>query len=49
MSQPEVFEANEAAELFFAYYTVGDIPAQYAPRPVEGWTADGTNVDLRAA
>ena len=47
VSRPEVFDATEAAELFFNYYATGDIGTQYSLRPVEGWTADGTNVDLR--
>jgi hypothetical protein len=47
VSRPEVFDATDGAELFFMYYTTGDIPPRYSLRPVEGWTADGTNVDLR--
>jgi hypothetical protein len=47
VSRPEVFDATDAAELFFIYYTTGDIPPQYSLGPVEGWTAVGTYVDLR--
>jgi hypothetical protein len=46
VSAPEVFEAEEAAEIFYAYYKTGDIPPGYALRPVEGYTADGWR-DLR--
>lgn len=45
-SQPEVFEAEEAAELFIAYYKTGDIPPGYALRPVEGYTTDGQYIGL---
>jgi hypothetical protein len=47
VSRPEVFDAADAAELFFIYYTTGDIPPECSLRPVEGWTAEGTSVDLR--
>jgi hypothetical protein len=47
VSQSEGFAADEAAELFFTYYTTGDIPTNYTLRPLNGWTADGVNVDLR--
>lgn len=47
VSAPEVFEAEEAAEIFIAYYRTGDIPPQYTLRPVEGYTVDGDLVDLR--
>jgi hypothetical protein len=47
VSRPEVFDAADAAELFFVYYTTGDIPPESSLRPVEGWTAEGTSVDLR--
>jgi hypothetical protein len=47
VNQSEVFAADEAAELFFTYYSTGDIPANYTLRPLNGWTADGTQVDLR--
>jgi len=42
----EVFSADEAADLFVGYYRTGDIPPQYALRPVEGWDVDGHSVDL---
>jgi hypothetical protein len=46
ISQAEVFEAEEAAQLFMAYHRTGDIPPGYALRPVEGYTSDGRFVDL---
>jgi len=42
----EVFGADEAADLFLAYYRTSHVPAQYTLRPIEGWTSDGTSVDL---
>lgn len=45
----EVFTTDEAADLFFTYSKTGDIPAQYALRPVQGFTKDGRNLDLRDA
>lgn len=36
----EVFGADEAAELFAAFYATDEIPAQYRLRPVEGYAAD---------
>ncbi len=47
VSRSEVFTADEAADLFFTYYKTGDIPTTYALRPVEGFTKDGRNLDLR--
>ena len=49
ISAPEVFEADEAAQLFYGYYQTGEIPAQYTLRPVQGFTRDGTVIDLRRA
>lgn len=46
-SRYEVFEADEAAQLFFSYYKTGDIPSSYALRPEQGFTRDGGNIDLR--
>lgn len=46
ISRSQVFAADEAAELFFAYYTTGDIPNRYALQPVEGYRSDGLTVDL---
>lgn len=46
ISAPEVFDAEEAGQLFMAYHETGDIPAGYVLRPVEGYTADGRNIDL---
>ena len=47
ISKSEVFDADEAADLFFAYYQTGEIPSTYTLRPVNGWTADNVRVDLR--
>jgi hypothetical protein len=46
-SAAEIFDADEAAELFFSYYKTGDIPAGYTKRPEQGFTQDGDNIDLR--
>ena len=48
VGRSEVFGADEAADLFFGYYRTGNIPASYVLRPVEGYTADGHNIDLRS-
>ncbi|CPR69784.1 hypothetical protein [Mycobacteroides abscessus] len=48
VSAAEVFEADEAADIFMSYYKTGDIPSGYVLRPVEGYTADGDLIDLRA-
>lgn len=48
VSAAEVFEAEEAANIFFTYYKTGDIPPGYVLRPVEGYTANGGLIDLRA-
>ncbi|MBO0885171.1 MAG: hypothetical protein J2P17_33560 [Mycobacterium sp.] len=47
INQHEVFDADETAELFWAYYKTGEIPSSYTLRPIEGYTADGAIVDLR--
>ncbi|MGK2853895.1 MAG: hypothetical protein ACSLE3_07280 [Microbacteriaceae bacterium] len=47
VSAAEVFEAEEAADIFYAYYQTGDIPPGYVLRPVEAYT-DGRIVDLRS-
>lgn len=47
VSAPEVFTADEAADIFFTYYQTGDIPPGYALRPVEGYTYAGGWRDLR--
>ena len=47
LARYEVFDADEAARLFSTYHQTGDIPAQYTLRPVEGYTTDGTIIDLR--
>ncbi|AER47736.1 hypothetical protein DORI_87 [Mycobacterium phage Dori] len=49
VSRPEVFEAEEAGDIFFAYYKTGDIPPGYMLRPVEGYTSGGDLIDLRGA
>jgi hypothetical protein len=41
ISKPEVFTADEAAELFHTYYTTGEIPSKYTLRLIEGYGADG--------
>ncbi len=46
ISRSQVFDADEAAELFFTYYKTGDIPDAYVLSPIEGYRADGTTVDL---
>lgn len=33
ISRSQVFAADEAAELFYTYYTIGDIPDGYALQP----------------
>ena len=47
VSADEVFSADEAGEILFTYYRTGDIPAGYVLRPVEGYTADDSLIDLR--
>lgn len=47
ISAPEVFGAEEAAEIFMAYYATGQIPDGYVLRPIEGYAADGELIDLR--
>ena len=49
ISRAEVFDANEAAQLFTHYHRTGDIPDGYVLRPVEGYTPDGNIIDLRGA
>lgn len=47
-SSAEVFEADEAAQLFISYHKTGDnIPSGYGLRPANGYTPDGQLVDLR--
>jgi hypothetical protein len=46
ISRSQVFDADEAAKLFFAYYKTGDIPDGYELQPIEGYRTDGTVVDL---
>ena len=46
ISRAEVFEADEAAQLFMNYYEIGDLPPGYDLRLVEGYTADGDIVAL---
>ncbi|MBE5451270.1 hypothetical protein [Mycobacteroides abscessus] len=47
VSAAEVFEAEEAADIFISYYKTGDILPGYTLRPVEGYTANGDLIDLR--
>lgn len=49
VSAAEVFEAEEAGEIFFAYYKTGGIPPGYVLRPVEGYSASGDLIDMRSA
>lgn len=46
ISRSQVFDADEAAQLFFAYYRTGDIPDGYDLQPIEGYRADGSAVHL---
>jgi hypothetical protein len=46
MSSAEVFDADEAADLFVAYHQTGDLPDGYALRPVQGYAADGSVVAI---
>lgn len=48
ISRSQVFDADEAAQLFMSYYTTGDIPDGYELVPVEAYRADGTIVTLNA-
>lgn len=47
VSAPEVFGADEAAELFMIYQETGDVPGHYTLRPLLGWTGDDTLIDYR--
>jgi hypothetical protein len=47
VSADEVFDADEAADLFLAYQQTGDLPPGYALRPVECYRADGSIVAIR--
>ncbi|AQT82701.1 hypothetical protein B1R94_10210 [Mycolicibacterium litorale] len=42
----EVFDAEEAADIFLSYHQSGAIPETYSLRPVEGYRRDGSRVDL---
>lgn len=46
-SSAEVFDADEASQLFYSYYKTGDIPAGYMLRPEQGFTREGVSIDLR--
>jgi len=46
VSADEVFDADEAADLFLAYQQTGDLPPGYALRPVECYREDGSIVDI---
>lgn len=43
----EIFDAVEAADVLYDYYTSGSISDHYAVRPIGGWTAAGEYFDLR--
>ena len=45
-SATEVFDAEEAADLFQTYHRSGDIAKRYAVRPVEGYRADGSAAEI---
>lgn len=45
ISRSQVFDADETARLFFAFYKTGDIPAGYVLKPIEGYRADGSVLD----
>ena len=47
ISAPEVFAAEEAAQVFMSYYNAGAIPDEYVLRPIEGYDVDGRLIDLR--
>jgi hypothetical protein len=46
VSAAEVFDAEEAADLLQSYHQSGDIPNGYVLRPVEGYKADGSAVEI---
>ena len=46
VSADEVFGGDEAAGLYLAYQQTGDLPPGYALRPVEGYRADGSLVEI---
>jgi hypothetical protein len=46
VSAAEVFDAEEAADLFVAYHQSGDIPSTYSLRPVEGYGPDDSPIDI---
>jgi hypothetical protein len=48
ISKPEVFTADEPAELFHNYYTTGEIPSKYTLRPIEGYRDDGAYLAIPA-
>jgi hypothetical protein len=47
ISRHEVFTADEAAKMFEKFYRTDTIGNGYTLRPVEGYTADGSYIDLR--
>lgn len=49
IARHEVFTADEAAELFEAFYRTDTIADGCTLRPVEGYTVDGASIDLSAA
>ncbi len=46
VSAAEVFDAEEAADLFLAYHQSGDIPATYNLRPAAGYGPDDSPIDI---
>ena len=49
VSAAEIFDAEEAAQLFMSYHRTGDIPAEYILRPIEGYTAGGELIRIGVA
>jgi hypothetical protein len=49
ISAAEVFDAEEAADIFDTYHQSGDIPAGFTLRPAQGYRTDGSAVDLDAS
>jgi hypothetical protein len=46
VSAAEVLDAEEVADILLSYHQSGDIPSGYVLRPVEGYRADGSAVEI---
>lgn len=46
ISRSQMFDADEAAQLFMSFYRSGDIPPGYGLEPIEGYRADGSVVAM---